>query len=226
MSAPTAAPRRRAPRGDDGVTLVEQLVAMSIFMVVVGLFMSALVTMTSGTSRTQNTADSGDSVRAAFLRMDRQVRYATDINQAGRGASGDWYVEFRSPQQSTSTTAARSDVPAGLCTQWRYGVAEGHLDMRTWTDGSVPPSSWTTVATRLQPPAAAPFSVALTSDSQPFQRLSVHLVAARGTGGAAGSAEIETTFVARNSSPASTTNVDSNHDGVTDSPVCSAGGRA
>lgn len=222
----TAAPGGLDPRGDDGVTLVEQLVAMSIFVVVVSLFMSGLVSMTSGTSRTQNTAESGDSVRAAFLRMDRQVRYASDINQAGTGASGDWYVEFRSPQQSTSTTSTRSDVPAGLCTQWRYGATGGHLDMRTWTDGTTPTSSWTPVATGLQRPATPPFSVALTTDGQPFQRLGVHLVASRGAGAAEGSAEIETTFVARNSSPASVTNVDGNHDGVTDSPVCTAGSRA
>lgn len=203
---------------DAGVTLVEQLVAMSIFLVVAAVFMTGLVSMTTSTSRTQNTADSGDAVRAAFLSMDRQVRYADAVNRPGRGASGDWYVEFRTPV----TTAAAS----ATCTQWRYDTTGGQLLMRTWNDDSTPGGSWTFLATVTKAPAAPPFTTSPATATQPFQRLAVDLRSGRGSGASAGGAQVQTSFTARNSSAASPSNRDADGDGRSDTPVCLAGTRS
>lgn len=210
--------RRRALRGDDGTTLVEQVVAMGVFTVLVALFMSAVVSMTGSTSRTQNRSDAADAVRAAFLQMDRQVRYASSVNLAGTGPSGDWYVEFRSPR--------RTVMNEYTCTQWRYDVVGGSLLMRSWTDGTTPTTTWSRVAPAAKRPGTPPFVVQQATPGQPFQQLRVRVTADSGRGATAGSASIDTTFVARNSSTSSPSNADADGNKLSDTPVCALGARS
>ncbi|WP_194908091.1 type II secretion system protein J [Quadrisphaera sp. INWT6] len=187
-------------RPDGGVTLVETLVAMSIFSVVMAIFMSAVLSMTTSTSRVNNTADAGDGVRAVFLRLDRQVRYADAINQPSAAPGGRWYVEFR--------TAQRAGGQPTLCTQWRYDPTTASLQFRTWDDGQTPADSFSTVATRVLPDAGSgsPFAVALAGADHVNQKLTVSVTSGTGTGDSAGRASMTTSFVARNSSITSPSN--------------------
>jgi len=187
-------------RPDAGVTLVETLVAMSIFSVVMAIFMSAVLSMTTSTSRVNNTADAGDGVRAVFLRLDRQVRYADAINQPSPAPGGRWYVEFR--------TAQRAGGQPTLCTQWRYDPTTASLQVRTWDDGQTPADSFSTVATRVLPDAGSgsPFAVALAGADHVNQKLTVSVTSGAGTGDSAGRASMTTSFVARNSSITSPSN--------------------
>lgn len=189
------------PRGGDaGVTLVETLVAMGIFSVVLTIFMAAVLSMTASTSRVNNTADAGDGVRAAFLRLDRQVRYADAINQPVQSASGSWYVEFR--------TSQRVNAQPTQCTQWRYDPATQSLQFRTWTDGTAPAADFRTVTTRVLPATGSPspFTVARADADHLNQKLTILLRAGAGAGASAGQASMTTSFVARNSSTTSPSN--------------------
>lgn len=187
-------------RGDAGVTLVETLVAMGIFSVVMSIFMAAVISMVGSTGRVNNTADASDGVRAAFLRLDRQVRYADALNQPVLSASGNWYVEFR--------TSQRANGQPTLCTQWRYDPAARVLQYRTWNDGSTPTSTFRTVTTRVRPVAAgaSPFTVQKASADYLNQKLTVVVASGAGAGPSAGRASMQTSFVARNSSLSSPSN--------------------
>lgn len=206
-------------KDDSGLSLVELLVAMGIFTVVISVFTAALVTMTQGTAHTQSVADAGDAARKAFQRMDKQVRYAAAINRPGAGTSGARYVEFR--------TAA---VPAGtspFCTQWKLDPVAQTLEVRTWADvPGATQSGWNTIVTEVRNDLAAgeePFAFAQADADVLHQTL--HVVLRVGRGSTAG-ADVSTTFVARNSSADVLSNLDTDGDGQSDTPVCtSASGR-
>lgn len=212
-------PHGRRAGGDAGMTLVELLVAMGIFTTVLAIFLGGLVVMTRGTVRADVIASSGDSVRLVVQRLERQVRYAEAVNLPGQGASGAWYVEFR-------TGAAVSSSGAASCTQWRWDPSSQRLQTRTWRDAAtatVP--DWTTVITGVLADSADtarsyPFDVALATSAQPRQRLTLRLTVGNET--AETSVDSETTFVARNSSTSSVSNTDADGDGQSDTQVCVA----
>jgi len=211
----------RARDRDEGMTLVELIVAIGIFTLVLVVFMGGVVMMTRGTVRADVTAASGDAVRLAFQRMERQVRYSESVNYPGTGASGRRYVEFR-------TGAAVSGTGQAMCTQWRWDPSTGDLQSRTWRDVAGPTlPAWSTLITDVQtdPDHTAreyPFEVlaAVAGDNQPRQRLVLRLRvgdAAVGAGAAS-----ESTFVARNSSVGSVSNADTDGNGQSDTQVCVA----
>lgn len=211
----------RQDRRDEGMTLVELIVAMGIFLVVISVFMGGVVIMTRGTVRADVTAASGDSVRNVFQRLERQVRYAESINYPGTGASGARYVEFR-------TSAKVSTTGDAMCTQWRWVPSTGQLQSRTWRDAaSTVVPGWTTVVTDVLADSSTsgrpyPFQVhqAIAAKSQPRQRLTLRLTV--GNPQAPAGVDSETVFVARNSSVASVSNADLDNNGQSDSQVCLA----
>ncbi|WP_258723188.1 PulJ/GspJ family protein [Cellulomonas sp. NS3] len=207
-------PRGGAEAAEDGMSLVELLVAMAIFTIVVSVFMAGLVTMTRNTVRTEITADASASVRRVFQRLDKQVRYADAINLPGNGPSGARYVEFRTP-----ATVAASGVTT--CTQWRWDPTAKVLQSRTWAQsaGSLP--AWRVVATDVTVDSGVPgypFQVLVAEPDHPRQSLRVNLLLT--SDASAGQVSTESTFVARNSSVESAGNADTNADGVSDTPAC------
>jgi hypothetical protein len=191
---------------------------MSVFTFLLGIFMAGLVSMTQGTLRVTNTADSSDEARRAFLRLDRQVRYADAINYPGQGTDGAWYVEFRTPLSDLTGPTAR-------CSQWRYRP-DGTFQTRSWAEGSAPAAtSWSTVMTSFTAGTTSPFVLHPATGTQVRQRLEVELDASRGRASTRGSADLDTSFVARNSTANSPGNVDTAlPTGVSDNPVCGAPG--
>jgi prepilin-type N-terminal cleavage/methylation domain-containing protein len=211
----------RQDRRDDGMTLIELIVAIGIFTLVLIVFMGGVVMMTRGTVRADVTAASGDSTRLAFQRMEREVRYAESVNYAGTGGGGRRYVEFR-------TGAAVSSTGSAMCTQWRWDPATGELQSRTWPDVPTPTvPAWSTLITDVladddHPAQKYPFEV-LAADkakNQPRQRLVMRLSV--GNEGADARVASETTFVARNSSTGSVSNADEDKNGQSDTQVCVA----
>lgn len=205
--------RHRAQDGDSGLTIIELVVAMSIFSIVLAIYFSALISMSHTTVRAQNTVDAADALRATFNSMDHQVRYASSINRPGKGASGTWYVEFES-------TNLPENQPA-MCYQWRYNPTTKIAAYRTWSQGGTNvvtdwhAVSWDVVSST----GGSPF--AFTGALGAVQRQSL-TVSMRVDGPASEVlADQQTTFVARNSSYKSTSNPDVNNDGASDTPVCS-----
>ena len=211
------------------MTLVELIVAMGIFTVIIAVFMSGVVVMTRDTARAQAVSDAGTEVRSAFQRFDRDVRYASAINLPwfGTGASSSaFYVEY--------LVSAVEGGKLPQCTQWRYvpgtGGANGVLQRRTWSDGSVPSPlpAWTTEASNvrndLSQPGQRPFQMSVTLK----QQLRVVLDIGPGPGGpnARKGAGLDAFFVARNTTDQTVTRTDKNGDRVSDSPVCQGVGRS
>ncbi len=192
--------RRSMQRGTDpGMTLVELLVAMGIFVVVIAIFMSGIVIMTKDTARSVGVSDSTSTARKLLDRFDKQVRYSTSINPPGMGPTdGMFYVEYIVPSQTAGATP--------VCVQWRYNPSLGTMQVRTWINTSPPmPSSWDTIATNVRNALATnpPFVFSRASVTQLHQELAVSLDI--GPGSSPG-AQVATSYVARNTSVDSTSN--------------------
>ena len=204
------------------MTLIELIVSMGIFTVLITVIMGGVVMMSRSTVRADATVTASDGLRNAFQRLDRQVRYAEAVNFPGVGGGGRQYVEFRVGATVSATGKA-------TCTQWRWDPTGGTLDRRSWEDraGVVIPG-FGTVVRDAQPPVAGdvdpyPFQLLKATNENPRQRLAVRLRA--GDPQFSRVVEQQTVFVARNSSTNSLTNSDTVTPGVSDIPVCMAGGR-
>ncbi|SNS38225.1 prepilin-type N-terminal cleavage/methylation domain-containing protein [Micrococcales bacterium KH10] len=207
---------------DRGMTLVELLVAMGILTFIFVVFMGAVTVMTKDTARVAAVGDAGDATRRVFQRFDKQVRYANAINLAGMGTAGTaYYVEYR----------VTPKVPGGdaTCYQWRYVPGKGQLQQREWLDVSSPAvSDWLVVAKDVRNSLGVsgqyPFVVHRSDSTYISQRLDVVLdVGPGGIDDTRVGAELDATFVARNTNRSTQTNLDANADGVSDTPVCTEG---
>ena len=148
----------RSRREDDGITLMEVLVAMSLFTLVLVVFVDAVRIMTGSLSRVSATSASVTQSRAAADVLGRQLAYASAANLPYYdSARSTWYFEFES-----DATKAGSD---SSCTQWRY-QSSGLLQYRTWSVVTLLATGWTTVTSTLaNDPATQPPFTLLPSDT-------------------------------------------------------------
>lgn len=202
------------------MTLIELIVAMSIFLIFIAMMLGTTVTLSKSASRSQTTAQASNSTLTVFGAFDRQVRYADAINFPGAGLGGARYIEFRTP--STSSVSGVT-----TCTQWRYSPGLGRLESRTWPDISgATVGAWGTKQNDLIDDGgpAYPFELKPASvTGSTMQQLVVRIHA--GNASLDGGAAMSTSFVARNSSIGSPSNADADNNKVSDNPVCPAGGR-
>ncbi len=203
---------RGLDRGDDrGTTLIEVIVAMSIFSVIITIFGVAVTQWTQSIVRGDAIADQTSAARTAFDFLDRQVPAASAVNYPVLSGSS-WYLEFRTDATSPST-----------CTQWRLDTDTQLLQWRTWpTDTGVlgTPTAWRTAATGVVnsvDPSQKPFSMDKVDAQYAQQRLDMRLRLQQSTGPVTQS---NATFTARNTSPTTQTDADVNNDGVSDNEVC------
>lgn len=213
----TVCGRGRARRGEDGgYTLLEMLVAMSLFAVLIAIYMAGVVQMTRSTNRVQNVTSSTDEGRRAFDRFDRQLRYASAVNRPVRVAD-NWYLEFQTRATGSGT---------GLCTQWRLLASTDQLQLRTWPDVGAPTATaWTTVASHVvnNPSSQQPFTFRPADATYNRQRIDLLLVVSNGQ---SGGAQVQAGFVARNTSTATVTNSATTNPLVSDTQVCQQLGRS
>jgi Tfp pilus assembly protein PilV len=186
-----ATARRRASRRgatDAGITLVEVVVSMTILSVVMAMFTGGVLQMYRAANRTEAAATSQSQINIAFLRLDKEIRYAAGISTPGSVAS-DPYVEFLTTYTGTP-----------VCTELRLRVAARQLQRRTWAQGSSPltPSPWIPLASDIS--STQPFTLSAADATFNFQRLRLKLVATSGAGGTATSKQTDVTFTAMNTS--------------------------
>jgi prepilin-type N-terminal cleavage/methylation domain-containing protein len=169
MRTLTTLRRRLRGRPDAGYSLVELIVAMGIMSVVLAIVASAVVMMTRNVVTTTNLSSSTDDIRAAFSRLDRQVRYATGINSPTR-VGNTWRVEFEGLDGDGAST----------CRQWRLVTDTDTLQQRSWSAASPPSSApaWISVAGGISnnPTSQPPFTFVAATDANPMQGLEVTLV--------------------------------------------------
>ena len=209
-----ATPDREQAHGNDasGFSLIELIVAMSIFTIFIAVFLAAVVGLARGATQAQVRAEATTGVLQVFQNIDRQVRYADAINYPGLGlASGYRYIEFRTPASSSVTNKT-------TCTQWRYLPDLNRIESRQWEDssGSVA-TNWNTKLTTVidRPEVTYPFELIPAAGNA---RQELKLTIEAGNSSVAASSEIETTFVARNSKGSPTSIVGAGGQSV--SPVC------
>lgn len=150
---------RRVRRGEAGVTLVEVLVAMSIFSIVLLVFVDAIRVMTTSLSRVSAVTTSVTESRSAADVLSRQLSYASAANLPSYNSTDRvWFFEFESDAVRAGTD--------NRCTQWRYLASTGLLQYRSFSVVSLASTGWSTVSTSLanDPVTQPPFTL-LTSDS-------------------------------------------------------------
>lgn len=215
----TDAEQQNHDRGDEGVTLVELIVALGVFTTVIVVFLAGIVTMTSNTARAVSVSDSGSVARTVFQRLDKEVRYASSINRPGKGGSGAQYVEYLIQVVEGGKDAR--------CIQWRV-TTNGELQRReaAGTAGTSP-GAWLTytddVRNDLNVPAQLPFTFSRADSTYANQRLAVNLDIRPSTNHAGAGLTAE--LVARNTSSSSTSNADLDNDGRSDVMICTGMGR-
>jgi prepilin-type N-terminal cleavage/methylation domain-containing protein len=88
--------------GSGGYTLVEMLVALSIFSVLGAMIMSTVLTARSTTDNTRLTSDLNEEARVALNRISRELRQAVALSDVK--ASGGGAVVAANPAAATSFT--------------------------------------------------------------------------------------------------------------------------
>ena len=126
--------------GDDGFSLMETIVAASIFAIFMSTAMAAIISMLTSTQKSQSLTDGSTQIENAFQKLDHQIRYADAINAPNpTPIAGNYYVEWHS--QATSTAPP-------MCTQLRFNTATHVLQERSWSPTATPvaPTAWLQLA--------------------------------------------------------------------------------
>ena len=186
--------RERLQDKESGMSLLEVTVTMSIMAVFMVIFTAGMSAIFGSVDKDESLNDAQGQLNVAFLRLDKEVRYASAVSQPGQ-VGGDWYVEFLTTNSGTPR-----------CTELRLTTA-GKLERRTWTHGSAVSSgeSWAALASGLS--GDTPFTTLPADPTFNFQRLRLWVRATSGiTGGGAGATgsgtttETDVTFTALNTS--------------------------
>lgn len=199
--------------GDQGFTLVELMVSMFIFSLLLVVFSAGITSISRSTARVTATGDAMTELNRLYNRLDKEVPYASAINRSVL-SNGSWYLEHY-----TKTT----DGSVPFCTQYRLVNATGQIQVRRWNaTGAAGLTTWNTLATGVEARGGAPFTMLPADQTYVRQRLVVAVdVRKKGTP----VQQLDTTLVARNTTPDTGTNADQNNDGISDSQVCQGAGR-
>jgi prepilin-type N-terminal cleavage/methylation domain-containing protein len=186
---------RRPVPGDGGFTLLEVVVALSVMSVAMALFSGGMFQIYSAANNSEAIGSAAAQAHTAFVRLDRDIRYAGGISVVGTVGTTRTYVEY--------TTAALNG--ATTCTQLRVDTAAGVLQMRSRTTaagaaaGSAPVTGWSTLASYLSGPQSI-----TRVDADPayrhYQELVLALTLRTGSGATAKTRRASYTFTALNTS--------------------------
>jgi prepilin-type N-terminal cleavage/methylation domain-containing protein len=174
------------PPDDDGFSLIELMVTMTVMSIVMTLFTAGMVQLFSAQNHSDALTGASQQVHVAFVRLDRELRYSSGISAPGTATSGNGYVEY----EITNT-----GVP--VCSQLRI-TPTGKLQTRKKVDTAAA-GGWSTIASQLVDPST--FNrIPATLGGNAYQQLVVSLTA---QAGGAAQTEAETasfTFTALNTS--------------------------
>jgi prepilin-type N-terminal cleavage/methylation domain-containing protein len=149
----------RRLRDEDGMTLVEVLVAMAIMSIVIVAFTTVLASVQAGVAREDSLSQTLDQARQAIQELDREMRSGNvlydpalenaAVGVAGRIASCSGCVPgytLRVYTQSNADTRASGGSSGYRCVLWK--IASQEVMTRWWPPGQPSEASpWQTVAT-------------------------------------------------------------------------------
>lgn len=121
---------------DDGVTVVEMVVAMAVVSVLLAGYLSVILVMSRATATAGSLATAATQLRAVVNTLGRQAENASAATTPGTVGT-DLYLELRS-----DAVVAGS---APTCTQWRFRSSTRELQTRSWSTLHPVASSWRTV---------------------------------------------------------------------------------
>lgn len=183
--------------GQSGLTLVEVLVSLSLFLVALMLFGGSLLAAQNMQTRGGQYSRTSDQVYLALQEIDRQIRsgYVASVLGPGAAPSGSTYaVKLFSQADGTPS-----------CIVWAVGPSGSTSSLWTkrWSPGDAMPSSvsgWRLVATDLwnfvPPNNVVPFTVSNLGGSV-LKSLDVSLLVNAGSRVAA-TVQIDSTYTSRN----------------------------
>lgn len=161
----------RSPRSrEEGMTLVELIVAMGIFAVLLSVLTAGIVGVSRNFTESRVDAQTSKAVGIAVQRVERSVRYADSINYSAV-VSGKSYVEWR-----TDAVSAPSGVTT--CTQLRYDESTGTIAMRQWASTASPSTgTWNVILSSVTGAATAayPFVTVAAGGGVLYQGLNLNL---------------------------------------------------
>ncbi|HEU5269579.1 MAG TPA: hypothetical protein VFU36_06600, partial [Jatrophihabitans sp.] len=171
----TALIGRRLPPDarERGTSLMEMVVGMGLLGVFLAVFTGSMVSVYQASNHTESVTVSAGQLNAAFLRLDKLVRYASAIStpSSTANAAGNYYVEIQATNSGST-----------VCTQLRLNTGTGVLAQRSWqvpTSGTATNiSSFGALASGLQPDGQ-PF-VLVPNGSVDFEQLTFNLQSSLG----------------------------------------------
>lgn len=194
---------------DSGVTLIEVLVSMTVMSIAMGIFTGGMLQTYTALQRTEAMSTAQASATTAFQRLDRELRYASQVNEAW-SSGRDYYVEYLMTNRDNPT-----------CVQLRSQASSSTLQRREWSQGTTPPVTWLPLVSDVVPayplsadtaaaPAVgsvSPFVVIPADTVLLFQKLQVNLQFNVGNNNTATKRQVSVTFAALNSPPQSVVDV-------------------
>jgi prepilin-type N-terminal cleavage/methylation domain-containing protein len=200
---------------DDGFSLPELLIAMTIFAAFLAVITATVSTMFQDIRHTSTVNYAAAQNAHAFDAFDQEIRPASAVNIPGLGTNGqDFYIEFLS-------TSLQGNA---ICRQWRLLVATDQLQQRSWTpvtSGTPTLSAWTLVSNGVVN-STDPFTLTLPADYSQSDSVTMSLTDTQGVKPSA-TANTSTTVVAENTNANTPSNLDTNNNGFSDNPVCQIG---
>lgn len=170
----TRALRRVRCTDDEGFTLVELIVAMTILVVFFAVFSTIATKVFSTTRKQQTRSASVDVSRNVLQVLDRQVRYANAVNTPVTTGDGTQWVEWRTGSIGKQQT----------CYQWRV-TPTGLAQYRTWLPPSAVAKPWATAGSQIGSRSGAPIFAVVDPSApaeQSRQKLTVSFLAGAGSG--------------------------------------------
>ncbi len=174
---------------DDGVTVAELAVTTGIMSVVMAVFTTGVVQLFQAGNNNELVALTQAQLNTAFLRLDRNVRYAAGISRQHTNAAGNKVVEYLN-------TEVASGQPE--CAQLELNGATQVLRRQVWPQTEKPKDNWVVLASQIDVGKSS-FELLDPGPNTGFQRLKIVLVVAGNPGRGRTAAETEITFTALNS---------------------------
>ncbi|MDG6102230.1 hypothetical protein Daura_44120 [Dactylosporangium aurantiacum] len=176
-------------RRDDGVTLAEMAVTTGIMSAVMAIFTTGVVQLFQAGNNNELVAMTQSQLNTAFLRLDRNVRYAAGISREHTNAAGNQVVEYLN-------TEVASGQPE--CAQLELHRATKVLRRQVWPQATNPPGRWVVLANDIDV-ANSSFKLLDPGPNTGFQRLRITLTTASNPGRGQAQAKTAITFTALNS---------------------------
>lgn len=186
---------------DDGVTMTELVVSLTIMAVMMTIFTTGVLQMYQAANKTESLANAQSELNTVFLRLDKVVRYAA------------WISDVTLEGEKYDLRMLTTDADGQHCYGLRLNTTLDRLLITNWELDSPPTVSvyaatsiWATLANNVDAPTGLkPFERIPADAIQNFDRLQLDLLATTGGGNSGTKTTTSVRFTALNTSLARST---------------------